>query len=428
MRLVSLVAAVIAPSLVACAAEPDVVEDDADWLDGKADGQSSAGIRATALDVSHTGKRAIATIELERDGNVALEAGGLEILAVSDERGARQHRIVDGELRVSSVRGPLVIEYTFSEHDDFDGLLAGGSTLVWPEHCGNLFPCHSRSADSTTFELAVSDLPAGTTAVHPRAIGDAPSYVVAWAVGEYTRLELGTTPAGTRVVAFTLPGGDRAARGGTTHFVAAIDWLERTLGPYAFGDELGSVAVDWGGDFAGGMEHVPYAHLTEAAMAEDYAHVHEAVHGWYGNAVRLRCWEDLVLSEGTTSYLTARVLGKVAGAAREAELWATYQTDLDDAIATAHAGHHPPAWPEGCNVHRVREDNLHTNLPYKQGAFFYKEVAEQVGADVLDGVLARFYQRFKHQPAGMQDMIDAIEAETGFDPAPLVAARLRRQF
>ena len=364
MRLVSLVAAVIAPSLVACAAEPDVVEDDADWLDGKADGQSSAGIRATALDVSHTGKRAIATIELERDGNVALEAGGLEILAVSDERGARQHRIVDGELRVSSVRGPLVIEYTFSEHDDFDGLLAGGSTLVWPEHCGNLFPCHSRSADSTTFELAVSDLPAGTTAVHPRAIGD----------------------------------------------------------------ELGSVAVDWGGDFAGGMEHVPYAHLTEAAMAEDYAHVHEAVHGWYGNAVRLRCWEDLVLSEGTTSYLTARVLGKVAGAAREAELWATYQTDLDDAIATAHAGHHPPAWPEGCNVHRVREDNLHTNLPYKQGAFFYKEVAEQVGADVLDGVLARFYQRFKHQPAGMQDMIDAIEAETGFDPAPLVAARLRRQF
>jgi len=28
----------------------------------------------------------------------------------------------------------------------------------------------------------------------------------------------------------------------------------------------------------------------------------------------------------------------------------------------------------------------------------------------------------------MQDMIDAIKAETGFDPTPIAEARLRRQF
>jgi hypothetical protein len=24
-----------------------------------------------------------------------------------------------------------------------------------------------------------------------------------------------------------------------------------------------------------------------------------AVHGWFGDAVRMRCWEDLLISEGT---------------------------------------------------------------------------------------------------------------------------------
>ena len=57
-----------------------------------------------------------------------------------------------------------------------------------------------------------------------------------------------------------------------------------------------------------------------------------------------------------------------------------------------------------------------------------KDVAAEVGADVLDGVIGRFYQRHKNKPAGMQDMIDAIEAETGFDPTPIAEARLRKQF
>jgi hypothetical protein len=63
-----------------------------------------------------------------------------------------------------------------------------------------------------------------------------------------------------------------------------------------------------------------------------------------------------------------------------------------------------------------------------QGAFFYKDVAAQVGPEVLDGVIARFYEAHMNQPAGMQDMIDAIKADTGFDPAALVEARLRKRF
>ena len=46
----------------------------------------------------------------------------------------------------------------------------------------------------------------------------------------------------------------------------------------------------------------------------------------------------------------------------------------------------------------------------------------------LDGVLSRFYLAHKNKVAGMQDMIDAIKADTGFDPTPIAQTRLRKKF
>jgi hypothetical protein len=140
--------------------------------------------------------------------------------------------------------------------------------------------------------------------------------------------------------------------------------------------------------------------------------------------VRLRCWEDFVLSEGTVSYLAARALGKVAGAAKEASVWAEYQQELDAAIAEGGA----PAWPQGCNQIDILRDKLFTNLPYMQGAFFYKDVAAQIGADKLDKIIGDFYKANRNKAAGMQQMIDAIKTGSGFDPTPIATARLRKRF
>jgi aminopeptidase N len=159
-------------------------------------------------------------------------------------------------------------------------------------------------------------------------------------------------------------------------------------------------------------------------MADEVTHVHEAAHGWFGDGVRLRCWEDFVLSEGTVSYLAARALGQVAGAAKEASVWAEYRRELEAAIAEGGA----PAWPAGCNQIDILRDKLFTNLPYMQGAFFYKDVAAQIGADKLDEIIRDFYLAYRNQPARMQDMIDAIRAASGFDPMPIAEARLRRRF
>ena len=412
--------------LAACAAPgEDVVDDPADdsWLDGKADAASAVNIKATNLDIDLAAKSGVATIELEKSGNVSLESSGLTIKRVTDSRGNRRFKIVDGKLLVSNVRGALVVEYTFKQQSNADGLLAGGSTVIWPYFCGNLFPCHSNPADGTTFTLNLDG--ATKMAVYPESIdAEAPPYMLAWAVGSYTKKPLGTTTAGTKVSTYYLPGGETAATTGTKHLVAAFDWYEKTLGPYSFGKDVASVSVVWGEGMYGGMEHHPYWHVAKDAMNDEVTHVHEAAHGWFGDGVRLQCWEDFVLSEGTVSYLSARVLGQVGGAALEAKVWADYQEELDGAIADGGA----PAWPTGCNNIDILKDKLFTNLPYMEGAFFYKDVATKIGAAKLDTILGDFYKAHRNKPARMQDMIDAIKNASGFDPTPIAEARLRKQF
>jgi hypothetical protein len=414
-------------ALCVAAACTDVVEEPSedDFLDGKADGASPVDIAATRLEVDVTGLHAVATITLEKAGNVILEAGGLAIFDVEDDRGHRRYSIVDGKLRVASVRGPLVVSYGFYPHAMADGLLPGGSTVIWPYHCGNLYPCHSRPADGLRFELALDGVPAGKKAIYPPAITtDAPPYMLAWAVGAYTKATLGTTRAGTKVSVHWLTGGERAARTGTRRLVAIFDWYEQKLGPYAFGKDVGAVSVVWGEGLYGGMEHHPYWHVAKDAMGDEVTQAHEAAHGWFGDGVRLRCWEDFVLSEGTVSYLAARAIESVGGVNAGAAVWAEYQEELDAAIEEGGA----PAWPTGCNQIDILEDRLFTNLPYMQGAFFYKDVAAKVGVDVLDGVIGRFYRAHKNQAASMQQMIDAIKRDTGYDPTPIARARLRKQF
>jgi hypothetical protein len=408
-----------------CAASGPADGDHAGWHDGKADGVGGVDVEATDLVVDLAHKTAIATIELESDGNVALEVGGLDITYVSDVTGERDFEIVDGALRIDDVTGRLYVEYSFDVQTNSDGLLAGGSTVLWPYFCGNLFPCHSQPDDGVTFTLQLDGVPATKQAVYPASIDtEAPPYMLAWAVGAYGSSELGTTTAGTRVSTHWLPNGETAALAGTKHLVAAFDWFEKTLGPYAFGTEVAAVSVVWGQGMYGGMEHHPYWHVATDAMSDEVTQVHEAAHGWFGDGVRLDCWEDFVLSEGTVSYLAARALAKVGGSAMEAEVWSRYQRDLDGAIAEGGG----PAWPTGCNQIDILEDGLFSNLPYMQGAFFYKDVAANVGADVLDVVIGDFYKAHKNQPATMQQMLDAIEARTGFDPTPIAEARLRSRF
>jgi aminopeptidase N len=201
-----------------------------------------------------------------------------------------------------------------------------------------------------------------------------------------------------------------------------FEWLEQTLGPYPFGDVAGVVEVDWGELGGGGMEHHPFWHVSTAGMDDIGIHAHEASHGWFGDGVRIACWEDLVLSEGTASYLEPRAIGQVVGPDAEAAIWSSYAETVEVMLAALDG----IAWPdETCNEVDVLEGGTFLVVPYMKGAYFYRALAEQIGADALDAVLATFFQERVGTAAGMQDLLDTVESETGFDPTELADAWLR---
>jgi len=388
------------------------------------------GVLQTDLVIDLASRTGRAVITHGPAETITLEVGDLSELRALDGSGTPvSAEVVDGRVTLPGrTDGPTTyaFEYVFSPRPS--GTLQGwvpedGFTFLWPYFCGNLFPCVSSPSDGMRSTLSVEGVPAGQTAIYPRAIeADAPSYMLAIAVGDYTHEPLGTTPAGTSISVYFFSGERDSAIEGVEHLVEVFDFYERTYGPYLFGDDVASVAAAWGPAGLGGMEHHPYFHVAQPSMASPVVQAHEAAHGWFGNGVRIRCWEDFVLSEGVTTYLAGRALGAVRGPAYEAEVWDGYATDLANAVSRGDT----EAWPEGCDAIDILEHPVWSSIPYTKGAFFLRAVEREVGRDALDGVLSRFYQRYAgRDAASMSDLLAAIQTDTGFDPSALRDVWLR---
>jgi hypothetical protein len=356
-----------------------------------------------------------------------VEVGDLQIEAVTVGGAPVPYVITQGNMTIALPPGAATvdIDYVFQPHEAFDGWdPTPGFTLLWPYHCGNLFPCDSRPVDGTRFSsLTVSGVPAGQVAVFPAAIpGDAPSYMPAVAVGAYTYEKLGDTAGGVEVGVWFLPGDETAKDQGAGDLLGYMQFFETTLGPYHFGDVAASVSVAWGPGQYGGMEHHPLWHVSRSAFGDKNTHAHEAAHGWFGNGVRLACWEDFVLSEGAATYLAARAIEAVEGPAAGDAEWAAYETRLMNAVA----GEDTLAWPtDACNTIDIAVHPVWSSIPYMKGAFFLRAVEQQVGRAAFDQALGAFYAAYRGKAAGVQDLLDTIQAETGFDAQPLATMWLR---
>lgn len=367
-----------------------------------------------AVDLAMMTTVATITFGPSTDAGASLEIEGLTIDSVTLDGAAilfasTDTKQLDLGLAASDQQLAVVISYHWKDHENFTGISAGGWTLDWPYYCGNVFPCHSQPSDGTTFSLDLQNVPAGKMAVYPTTIANqAPAYQLAWTYDAYTQTDLGTTGAGTLISTWYRAGEQAKATAGTAHLVAAFNWLETTIGPYQFGTHFGSAAVTWPHGSIGGMEHHPFIHIG-GGFDDENTQVHEAAHGWFGDGIRIQCWEDFVLSEGTVSYLANRALDVVAPSVGAAS-WAADAQDLMALNGT------DPVWPQSCGVVDVIKDNLFTRAPYDRGEFFYKGVADKVTPELLDQALAAFYATHKGGAAKMSDMLATIQQVTGYDP------------
>ncbi|WP_437738277.1 M1 family metallopeptidase [Sorangium sp. So ce1335] len=377
---------------------------------------------ALELDLASLTGRATIVLAASDSAAASFQIGDLDIASVTGPSGALEHAARSGQLDVgvpsTGSDATIIIDYAFKPHADFDGWMPGsGVSFLWPYFCGNLFPCKPDPADGVRFTMRVTGVPEGMTAVYPESIPTAaPSYMPAIAVDELTQVELGTTTAGTRVSVWHLPGQEADAASGTEHLVEVFDFFETTYGPYPFGDSVGTVSADWGGGDYGGMEHHPFWHVSSGSLYSEEVNAHEAAHGWFGNGVRIACWEDFVLSEGTVTYLAAHALEELG-----VDAWSSHECTLKRDCDPAEA-RNTIALPDTCNEIDILEHPLWSSVPYSKGAFFFREVAETIGVDVLDRALAAFYTANVGKAARTQDLLDAIKAATDAAGAAAVDA------
>jgi hypothetical protein len=378
------------------------------------------------FDVSVNTGKAVIILSPSCDGRVSLAVSGLTDVVANHAPphagGADfQFRVVDGRLDVASYRDQVAVTWRFQRRSGFDGMREEGSSVLWPEHCDNLFPCHPSMTTGSAYTIAVAGVPKGQIAVFPPKLeADAPAYMPALAVGDYTYVKVGTTKAGTEVGYWTLPSTAEAAKSGLSQLAETFEWLETTLGTFSYGNKVGGVAVDWGLQY-GGLENHPYWHVSKLAMGDLKIHTHEATHGWFGAGVRLACWNDLVMSEGTADYLTAEAIEAVQGKDAAAKMWQAYQSHYDKKVA---GGADMVLWPDGCGD--VKSANLLLRqLLYKKGALFWREVGKHVGKDALHAAMASYYKDNVNKAGKLADLLARIEKDTGKSLAALTKLWLK---
>jgi aminopeptidase N len=352
----------------------------------------------------------------------SFEIGDLTIMSVTSDAGPLNFEVTGPQLDVGvpagSTPAELTIAYQFAEHENFDGWMPEPMlTFLWPYFCGNLFPCKSDPADGVEFTMTVTGTPDGATAVYPAVIpSEAPSYMPAIAIGAFTKVDLAPTTKGTQISVWHLPGQEADAAMGTAHLSEVFDFFETRYGDYTFGTSVGTVSADWGGGDYGGMEHHPYWHVSSGSLYSEEVNAHEAAHGWFGNGVRIACWEDFVLSEGTVTYMAAHGLEQSG-----VDLWPSYECELKSLCDPA-TGSNTIALPDTCNAIDILTDPLWSIVPYIKGAYFFRSVADSIGADLLDQAIGEFYVANVGKPAKMQALIDHIKVTAGPAAEPVIDA------
>lgn len=385
-------------------------------------------IKITRIEIDLSVLRGSATLELapSTDTGASFEIEGLAVLGARSGQRPLNVAFADGDRRldvgVPADTNVVTIDYNLHPQPSLQGYVETGLTSVWPNYCGNLFPCQSSPSKATALTLLIENPMPGNLLVYPPSIfTPVPSYVLGWAAGDYHYQTLGETTAHTEVGVYALAGHEAAAQQGTKRLRDVFDWYERTLGHYAFGSQVASVEVDLPAQPYGPLAHQPYWHVATSAMSAQEAHAHEAAHGWIGAGVRIACWEDLTIAEGAASYLAARALSAVGEPDGDA-LWPVYRARLDAAMATPVQ---KIARPSGCDSIDVMGD-LYSDIPAMKGALFLRALEGKVGSDALSSALTSFIAHHTLSSAGLADLLEEIHDDTGYDAAACAADWLQK--
>jgi aminopeptidase N len=310
----------------------------------------------------------------------------------------------------------------FPEQNHFDHWIDtpnGFSLMGQPDRSHLFFPMNDVPSDKArvTFRVTVpKDLQAaaGGTLQSKRTVGNRTTYVYSTrdpiptdvaqlTVGRLTEIK-GRGPHGLPLRSFVDTPKAKAAAKGVALVPEQLRWVEDKIGsPYPF-ETYGVLGADGVGGYA--LESATLSmfnpdYLTDPGD-EGVVMVHELVHQYFGNAVSVRSWDDMWLSEGHASYYGGLYAAAKGHATVDEFIRRAYEFDLEN-----RATYGPPGRPA---------DTLDvlggTNAG---GAVMLDGLNRMVGEKTFRAIESTFFEKFRNRSATTQDYIDVANAVSGKD-------------
>jgi aminopeptidase N len=231
-----------------------------------------------------------------------------------------------------------------------------------------------------------------------------PPYLIALAVGDFARREIGPRSAVYAEPALL----DRAARE-FEDTEAMIRAVEELYGPYRWG-RYDLLILPPSFPF-GGMENPCLTFATPTVIAGDKSLVslvaHELAHSWSGNLVTNATWRDFWLNEGFTVYVERRIIERLYGADR-AEMEAVLgRRELEREMAALA--------PRDTVLHidldgRDPDDGM-TLVPYEKGALLLRTIEHEAGRERFDAFLRGYFERFAFRSITTAEFLKHLRRE-----------------
>jgi aminopeptidase N len=292
------------------------------------------------------------------------------------------------------------------------------------------FPCFDEPGFKTAYDVTITaprgmlalanspetsheDAPDGTVVHHFDTSRPLPSYLVAFAVGDFDVVQGQTAPFPIRAVTPKGKGGlTSLALEASAALVAKLGEYFDVRYPYP---KLDVVAVP---DFAAGamenpglvtfreelLEIDPARATTSARRRQAMVIAHEFAHQWFGDLVTAKWWDDIWLNEGMATWAESKMVDawKPSFGATTEEIAGVQHVMDTDALHSARAVRQP--------VHSVSEAmESFDGLTYEKGAAVLRMLESFLGADTFRRGVQRYVHENAWGNAGANDLFAALD-------------------